>query len=182
MTPVPPGKDAMTVHPPLRSLVVRPLRGEDDLRAIEWEGQYAHLRRVYAEVYRRMLAGEACMWVAERPAVGLVGQAFALLRSLRPDLADGQTRAYIFAVRVRPAWRGQGIGTRLMDALEDDLRQRGFVWATLLVARDNLRARVFYERRGYRVVGPDPGRWHYTTPEGRVRRVVEPSWRMQKTL
>lgn len=166
----------------MASVVIRLVRDQADLRATEWEGQYTHLRRVYATAYRLMQRGDAALWVAEAPEGRLVGQAFVLFRSLRPELADGHSRGYIFAVRVRPSWRSQGIGTALMDRAEADLARRGFRWATLLVARTNRRALAFYRRRGYRVVAADPGTWSYVDPHGHLRHVVEPSWRLEKRL
>jgi ribosomal protein S18 acetylase RimI-like enzyme len=153
-----------------------------DLPALEWDGEYIHFRRLYAEAYRRSEIGEAILWVAEDPIQGIVGQLFVHLKSERKELADGRNRAYIYGFRVRPVYRNQGIGTLLLDTSEQDLLQRGFRWTVLNVARDNPDARRLYERRGYRVIGGDPGRWSYIDERGIRRDVVEPAWRMLKDL
>ncbi len=153
-----------------------------DLRALEWEGEYTHFRRLYALAYRRARLGRAVLWVAEQPSVTLVGQLFVQLVSGRTDLADGQTRAYLHSFRVREAFRGSGIGGRLLEVAEADLVRRGFTLATLNVGRHNAKARRFYERSGYRVVAPEPGCWQYIDHQGLLRSVNEPSWRMQKTI
>lgn len=47
---------------------------------------------------------------------------------------------------------GRHIGGRLLDGAEAELRRRGVYRATIVTTNDNLRALVFYLRRGYRLV------------------------------
>jgi ribosomal protein S18 acetylase RimI-like enzyme len=153
-----------------------------DLPALEWDGQYTHFRRLYAQAVRRAEEGESVLWVAELPPIGLIGQLFVQLISHRTELANGRTRAYIYSFRVRPDYRGAGIGTLLMQTAETDLGKRGYRNVTLNVARDNPDARRLYERFGYTVVADEPGRWSYLDHNGHRRHVHEPSWRMEKEL
>jgi ribosomal protein S18 acetylase RimI-like enzyme len=92
------------------------------------------------------------------------------------------TRAYVYALRVRPAYRGMGVGTRLIQNSETDLFKRGFRHITLNVSRDNLPALHLYKRLGYRIVAADPGRWSYLDEKGVRHNVHEPAWRMEKML
>jgi ribosomal protein S18 acetylase RimI-like enzyme len=62
---------------------------------------------------------------------------------------DGE-RAEIVSVHAEP--QGGGAGTRVMDAAEEELRQRGVKSAVLATTNDNARALNFYIRRGYRLV------------------------------
>jgi GNAT superfamily N-acetyltransferase len=59
----------------------------------------------------------------------------------------------IYALNVRPSAWGRGVGLELLVAAESWLRDRGFQEAVLWVARDNPRARRFYERQGWREDG-----------------------------
>jgi GNAT superfamily N-acetyltransferase len=52
---------------------------------------------------------------------------------------------------------GRGIGTALLDAATETARQRGADRLWLITTNDNLRALRFYQRRGLRIVGVDPG-------------------------
>ncbi len=165
----------------LDQVIIRPVVGSD-LPAMEWDGEFAHFRRVYAEAYQRMQRGYSVLWVADLPGTGLVGQVFIQLICDRPELADGYERAYLYSFRVRDAFRSQGLGSIIMDVVEDDLRQRGFQYVTLNVARDNPRAQQLYLRRGYRVVAPEPGVWSYQDENGDWHQVEEPAWRMEKIL
>ena len=165
----------------LDQITVRPVV-DSDLRAMEWEGEYAHFRRVYADAYERMKLGFSMMWVAELPGVGLIGQVFIQFTCPRPELADGGERAYLYSFRVRKAYRSLGVGSRMIAIVEDDLRARGFQYVTLNVARDNPRAQRLYQRHGYHVVAPEPGVWSYTDEKGNWHRVEEPAWRMEKPL
>lgn len=155
---------------------------EADLPDLEWDGEYTHFRRLYAEVYESARLGRAVLWVAELPRRGVIGQLFVQLNSGRPELADGTNRAYIYGFRVRPDYRSQGIGSRLMRAAEEDLVRRGFRWVTLNVGQDNPDARRLYERHGYYSVATEPGEWSYIDHHGHRQEVHEPAWRMEKKL
>lgn len=65
---------------------------------------------------------------------------------------DGRGGGRLFQMAVRSDRRGQGLGRRLVRALEERLRERG-------VERVNLHARVtvsrFYEKLGYVPQGPE---------------------------
>lgn len=162
-------------------IVIRPMV-EADLPAMEWDGEYKHFRRVYADAYSRMKRGLSVLWVAELPGVGLIGQVFIQFICDRLELADGVDRAYLYSFRVRSGFRDRGLGTRMMDIVEEDLHSRGFQAVTLNVARDNPRAQQLYIRRGYRVVAPEAGVWSYQDEKGFWHRMEEPAWRMEKQL
>lgn len=154
----------------------------DDLTDLEWEGEYAHFRRLYSDTYSMVEQGKAIIWIAESDGAGLIGQCFVSLKGNRPELADGAIRAYVYGFRVRPEFRNQGIGTRIMYILEEDLWRRGFQQVTLNVGKDNMDARRFYDRLGYCIIGDDPGRWTYIDDKGKRRDMHEPAWRMMKDL
>ena len=63
--------------------------------------------------------------------------------------ADGE-RAEIVSVHAEPT--GSGIGARLMDAAEDELRRLGVTKVLLATTNDNVRAFNFYLNRGYRLM------------------------------
>lgn len=153
-----------------------------DLPALEWDGEYIHFRRLFTEAFRQSRRKQALLWIAEYSEVGLIGQVFVQLNSQRKELADGHSRAYIYAFRVRSPYQGHGLGTHLLGYVETDLRRRGYRSTTLNVNRDNANARRLYERMGYRVVAPEPGIWSYLDHNGRRRQVNEPAWRMEKNL
>lgn len=154
----------------------------NDLPALEWNGKYIHFRRLYQDIYESSLRGEAILWILELPEAGVIGQLFVQLISSRTELADGETRAYIYAFRIQPDYRGYGLGAHLLNSIEDDLIQRGFRVVVLNVARDNEAARLFYQRQGYQVVATEPGQWSYLDNQGRRCWVDEPAWRMEKML
>ncbi len=153
-----------------------------DLPALEWEGEYAHFRNLYADTYQVVEKGHAVMWLAEIPLVGVVGQVFVSYQGGRPELADGCTRAYVYGFRVRPEYRNRGLGKRMMEVAEEDLLGRGFSIVTLNVARLNDGAQRFYARLGYRIVAADTGQWSYLDHNGKRQDVNEPAWRMEKVL
>lgn len=165
----------------LQETLIRHIR-RADLPALEWDGVYQHYRRVYADAYSRFEKGESILWVAELPQAGIIGQIFIQLICDRPELGDGRQRAYLYSFRVKPEYRGAGIGTRILTVAEEDLYRRGFFFATLNVAKDNFGAQRLYLRNGYKIDGHEPGRWWYPDDKGNWRQVNEPAWRMVKQL
>jgi ribosomal protein S18 acetylase RimI-like enzyme len=165
----------------LDDVVIRHVQ-EYDLPGLEWEGEFAHFRRIYHDAYRRALRGLSVLWVAELDGSGLLGQVFIQLQCDRPELCNGVDRAYLYGFRIRPAFRSAGLGTLMMRTLEADLIERGYRFLTLNVARENLDAIRLYRRRGFAIVAPEPGCWQYIDDHGKLIDVQEPAWRMEKIL
>jgi ribosomal protein S18 acetylase RimI-like enzyme len=154
----------------------------DDLPSLEWNGEYTHFRRLYADTFTLVQQSKAIMWIADLNGSGLIGQCFVSLIGNRQELADGKNRAYIYGFRVRPKFRNQGIGTRIMKIIEADLKKRGFKQVTLNVGQDNDAAMRFYRRLRYGVIGSDPGMWSYINDKGKRIDMQEPAMRMVKNL
>lgn len=66
---------------------------------------------------------------------------------------DGR-RGWLHHLAVERAWRGRGIATALLGAVEERLRVKGCLKLNLLVARDNERARRLYQQLGYSEMTP----------------------------
>lgn len=61
---------------------------------------------------------------------------------------DGR-RGLIYHLAVAHSFRGQGIGSRLMDEVESRLRAKGCLKSYLLVTSDNAEAETYYKQRGW---------------------------------
>lgn len=61
---------------------------------------------------------------------------------------DGR-RGLIYHLAVAPDYRGQGIGSRLMEEVEARLRAKGCLKCYLLVTADNPEAELYYQHRGW---------------------------------
>ena len=87
---------------------------EADLPGMEWDGEYAHFRRLYRQHYQNSRGGNTLIWVAENQEGKIIGQVFLLLLSAYPEMADGIHRAYMFSFRIRPEYRNNGLGGHLI--------------------------------------------------------------------
>ncbi|MFO0696771.1 MAG: GNAT family N-acetyltransferase [Polyangiales bacterium] len=96
------------------------------------------------EARERIVAAQlgSTVWIVARDASGRV---IATARAL----SDGARHALVLDVVTDPAWRGRGVGLRLMEALLDHPRLRE-VRCVRLRTRDAMR---FYERLGFRIEG-----------------------------
>ena len=173
--------EAEFTMPSGESIHIRPVE-KNDLPGMEWEGEYAHFRKLYQQHYENSLTGNTMMWVAKNASQEVIGQVFLLLLSRQKELADGTFQAYLFSFRIKPAYRSQGLGGFMLEMMEGILRDRGFRFLRLNVARANPLARKMYEKHGYRVIGPDPGTWRYEDPNGQWQTCHEPAWKMIKAL
>lgn len=154
---------------------------EADLPALEWDGQYAHYRRLYRHAMNEAKRGRRLLLVAELSGE-LVGQIFIQFNSGRSELADGMRSGYLYSFRVRREYRKQGIGSDLLQSAEAVLRSRAFERAVIAVAQDNEGAQRLYDAHGYRRFAADPGEWSYLDQNGDLRSVNEPAYLYQKNL
>lgn len=84
----------------------------------------------------------------------------------------GQLRGRLITIDVRNDHRRRGVGSALLEAIEDRLRELGAKSVMLEVAVDNATAQSFYARHGFARTGRIPG--YYL---GRIDALV-----MEKTL
>ncbi|MDT3720198.1 GNAT family N-acetyltransferase [Pseudomonas oryzihabitans] len=137
----------MTVQPPRGLLRLATLADVDALFAIRTavadnaltQEQLADLG-ITPDAIATALATEPCAWVLERSGE-VVG--FSMV-----DLAAGE----VFALFVRPACQGQGIGSRLLAAAETVLfRRHALIWLVTDGA-PSVGANAFYRARGWQQV------------------------------
>ena len=88
--------------------------------------------------------------------MSIVGALFAPLMRITDSIADGDF--YFQAIAVDAEVRGDGVGSRLMDASEERARASGSTRLALDVSAGNKTACRFYERRGMSVESQWPRR------------------------
>ncbi len=154
----------------------------EDLPGIEWDGFYARYRNIYKEVFRNSLTGKTLSWIAETEQDGIVGQVFLTKKPPHPHFNANKPYMFLSSFRVKPNFRGRGLGTLLLKICEISTSDRGIPAIYLNCSQKNLRSRAFYERNGFKVLREDPGEWSYIDHEGLLRREVEPAWTMVKKV
>ena len=100
---------------------------------------------VLTQRLERLLAGRDVFAVlVGDPAAGLA------LVTLRPNVWYDGPVGLLDELYVVPSWRGSGLGTELLMAVERTVRERGGELVEINVDGDDVDARRFYERHGYR--------------------------------
>ena len=98
--------------------------------------------------YRNLVSGNAVFWAAEHDGA-LIGELYVFLDLDDKDFADGRNTAYLCAFRVREQYRGRGIGSAVMRAALAELKEKGFLAATIGVGRDKPENIRLYRRFGF---------------------------------
>ena len=102
-----------------------------------------------ARLERLLSSGSVVALLAGEPAVGLA------LLTLRPNVWYEGAVASLDELYVVPDERRHGIGTALLNAAEEECRQRGSELLEINVDGEDTDARRFYERHGYTNHEPD---------------------------
>jgi putative acetyltransferase len=102
-----------------------------------------------------LLAPEVQFFVA-RIGGDVVGTGALRVMPAEPQ-TDGEPYGEVKRMYVDPAYRGQRIGVRLVEAIEAAMRDLGLQLALLETGRDQTEAVRLYERRGYVLRGPFGG-------------------------
>ena len=127
-------------------MLIRKASGEEMLNLWGYEdaGQAPPTARFF---YRNISSGNAVFWTVEHEGE-LVGELYAFLNIEEDkDFADGITTAYLCAFRVKKEFRGQGLGSRMMESALADLKARGFRRATIGASEE--RNKKLYRRMGF---------------------------------
>jgi GNAT superfamily N-acetyltransferase len=147
----------------------------EDLPGLEWMGLFSSHRAMIGSAFAAQQRGDGLMLLAVVGGfpVGQVWIDFAW-RSGGP--------AILWAVRTFHPLRGSGIGRLLMMAAEEDLSRRGIARAELMVDVENLSARRFYSRLGWRLKDRRQEDVPFITLEGTVEVVHLDVWAMSKRV
>ncbi|MEU4683564.1 GNAT family N-acetyltransferase [Streptomyces xinghaiensis] len=133
-----------------------------DLPACTWAGSATHLRHVERELARAAVG--AVDYLAVTTPVDLP----VAIGGIDYQVAEGA--GTLWQLAVLPALRSSGLGTLLIRAAEQRIRDRGLRGAELAVEESNPRARALYERLGYVAYGRRPEAWDEEGPDGSIRR------------
>ena len=110
--------------------------------------------RVRSESYREWLAEPGSFLLLARESERLVGYAIVRVTPTGPEWTDtwvaADRMAEIETLVVAPELRGSGLGTRLLDAIDEELERQGIGEAIVGLVPGNEGARRLYERRGFR--------------------------------
>jgi ribosomal protein S18 acetylase RimI-like enzyme len=156
-------------------VLIRPAK-EDDLDALEWFGEYSPDRAIILSAFKQQESGTGLMLLA------LLGDAPIAQVWIDFERHRSINAGFIWALRVFPWFRGLGVGERMLGAAENAIRSAGFACVELTVERDNLRARRFYERLGYRLTGEKRERYYCPDTLGIRREVSLQAFRFVKPL
>ncbi len=151
---------------PTVPLAVRRARPADATALDALERRAFSADRLSLRQYRHHLRGDrAALWAVDGPDGELWGAAVLFFRA-----GSGVARLYSIAVDARA--RGQGLGKRLLAAVEREARRRATTRLRLEVRQDNPAAIALYEGAGYRRFGEHAN--YYADGMG--------AWRYEKTL
>lgn len=101
--------------------------------------------RVYVDGFGQSPHDRAFAAVAEGRVAG------AVWVRIMDDYGHVDSETPSFALSLLPEFRGQGLGTALLHAMLDQLRQTGYAQASLAVQKDNYAARM-YQRAGFQIL------------------------------
>ncbi len=146
----------------------------EDLAAMEWEGECGCYRRLGQQAMRELFTARCGILLADAGG-RVVGKVVVRFGGAPQQLDDGSDVGCLHALRVRPAFRRQGIGGRLITEAKNVLRPRRDRRMALAVARADTAARRPYGNRGYAVVVEDAGEWSCHDDEGHWRQVRGPA-------
>lgn len=93
-------------------------------------------------------SGNAEFWTIDHCGA-LIGELYVFKKLMDSDFADGHTKAYLCAFRIHRDYRGQGLGSRLMQTVLSHLRDCGFRTATIGVDETEEANIRLYRRHGF---------------------------------
>jgi ribosomal protein S18 acetylase RimI-like enzyme len=154
-------------------LTVRDLTRED-LPSCAWSGSARDLAQ-FGKTLEQARRGEVD-YLAVCPPSGLPVAIGGVDYTLTPGAGT------LWQLAVHGALQSCGIGTLLIEAAEQRIRDRGLHRAELAVEEDNPRARALYERLGYVAYGSKPESWDVDAEDGSTIRYQTMCTLMRKEL
>lgn len=132
----------------------------NDLDKISWSGTPTHIRYV-KEALERVDKGEVdYLTIRDEDgnpiAIGGV------------DYTAHKNAGSLWQIVVKEEMRGLGLGTRLIQELENKIKARKVKFAMLGVEKDNIKAQNLYRKLGYEVCGDTEDSWEVEDKDGNI--------------
>ena len=124
------------------------------IRALRFPEDYKQVFELWQSIERGVHVGrsdtlaEIAKKLKRDPDLFLVAEAAGRIMGSVIGGFDGR-RGIIYHLAVASAFRGQGVGSRLMDEVESRLRKKGCLKCYLLVTVDNTEVENYYLQRGW---------------------------------
>lgn len=144
---------------------VRPAQASDLVALVAIEQQCFDSDRISRRQFRYLISKANATVLVLELAGQLLGDAVLLF-------SRATSVARLYSLAIHPGWRGQGLGRRLMRAVEREAWHHGRAYLRLEVRQDNPAALQLYQSLGYRRLGEYPD--YYDDHMG--------AWRLEKSL
>jgi ribosomal protein S18 acetylase RimI-like enzyme len=123
----------------------------DDFKLLnqDWAWSQADWQRdAQIDTIQSINDGKQEFWVIENNEQ-LIGEVHIAWDQEDNDQANGVTRAYLFALRIHPDYRGQGLGSKLVARVIERIQERGFFEVTIGAYKDEPHLMELYEKWGF---------------------------------
>ena len=115
---------------------------------LEWRGGSEAMKTALAAEFAAQPLGERTILIAFDALQNQIGTVQLVRNYHDPDLSN-VTSVYLQGLDVRDTYRGRGVGTALIRALESHAKSLGFSRVTLMVDLDNAPALALYKKLGF---------------------------------
>lgn len=129
-------------------LLIQKLDSKTIPQFLSWRSTDAYLEQILEQEIAYHNEGTRVIFVAKERET-IIGTAQFVSEHSDRSLADGKYTAYLQALEVKPQYRRQGIGTRLIKTVEQEALFRGFERLTIMVEPNNAPALNLYQKLGF---------------------------------
>lgn len=159
----------MTETPNKTIPAIRPARAEDVPRLYEIEQEVFTTDRLSRQSLRRLIENKTSSTLLCATQDGhVLGDVAILFRR-------GSSLGRIYSLAVEKPAQGRGIGTQLLQAAEDTIRQRGLVFSRLELRADDPGLHAFYQRAGYHIIAQMDDYYEDHCPGIRMEKRLQPA-------
>ncbi len=112
-----------------------------------WSGE-AWQRAAQKKAIQSINKEDQEFWVIETDTE-IIGELHIAWSHKDPDHANMYSRAYLFALRIHPNHRAQGLGTKLMARVLERVKAKGFNEVTIGAYKEEAHLKIMYEKWGF---------------------------------
>ena len=129
------------------TMLIRKATCEEMLRLWGYQDT-THVSPTARFFYQNISTGNAVFWTLDHDGE-LIGELYIFSDLDDKDFADGKTKAYLCAFRIKESYRGQGLGSALLEYVLKRLQESGIQEVTIGVEESEEANVALYRRFGF---------------------------------